>query len=79
MTNQQLSPRERTQRWLQELQTDVCAAVSRWLPNAAVRVQGFVVDKAALGQFSQSTSVSPANLHSTNFYTTTITYHLGLA
>jgi hypothetical protein len=28
---------------------------------------GFVVDKVALGQFSPSTSVSPANLHSTNF------------
>jgi hypothetical protein len=25
--------------------------------------------------FSQSTSVSPANLHSTNFSTITITYH----
>jgi hypothetical protein len=29
------------------------------------------------GRFSQSTSVSPANLHSTNFSTVTITYHLG--
>jgi hypothetical protein len=27
---------------------------------------GFVVDKVALGQFSPSTAVSPANLHSTD-------------
>jgi hypothetical protein len=33
---------------------------------------GFVVDKVALGQ------VSPANFHSTNFSTITVTYHLGL-
>jgi hypothetical protein len=40
---------------------------------------GFVVYKMALGQaFFQSTSVSPANLHSTNISTITITYHLGL-
>jgi hypothetical protein len=32
----------------------------------------FVVDNLALGQ------VSPANLYSTNFFTITITYHLGL-
>jgi hypothetical protein len=32
----------------------------------------FVVDKVALG-----TSVSPANLHSTNCSTITLTYHLG--
>jgi hypothetical protein len=30
------------------------------------------------GGFSPSTSVSPANLYSTNFSTITITYHLGL-
>jgi hypothetical protein len=30
------------------------------------------------GKFSSSTSVSLANLHSTNFSTITITYHLGL-
>jgi hypothetical protein len=30
------------------------------------------------GRFSLSISVSPANLHSTNFSTITITYHLGL-
>jgi hypothetical protein len=39
---------------------------------------GFVVDKVALGQVSLSTSVSPANLHSTNFSTITLTYHPGL-
>jgi hypothetical protein len=40
---------------------------------------GFEVDKVALGQvFSPSTSFSPANLHSSNFSTITITYHLGL-
>jgi hypothetical protein len=39
---------------------------------------GFVVDKVALGQFSPSASVSPANLHSTNFSAITITYHPGL-
>jgi hypothetical protein len=38
------------------------------------------VDKVALGHvFSPSaSSVSPANLHSTNFSTITITYHPGL-
>jgi hypothetical protein len=30
------------------------------------------------GKFSPSTSVSPVNLHSTNFFTVTITYHPGL-
>jgi hypothetical protein len=39
---------------------------------------GFVVDKVALGQISSSTSVSPANLDSTNRSTITIIYHLGL-
>jgi hypothetical protein len=39
---------------------------------------GFLVDKVALVQFSPSTSVFPANLHSTNFSTITITYHPGL-
>jgi hypothetical protein len=39
----------------------------------------FVMDKSgAGGRFSPSTSVSPANLHSTNFSTITIIYHLGL-
>jgi hypothetical protein len=31
------------------------------------------------GTFAPNTSVSPANLHSINFSTITITYHLGLA
>jgi hypothetical protein len=39
---------------------------------------GFGVNKVALGQVSASTSVSPANLHSTNFSTITIIYHLEL-
>jgi hypothetical protein len=34
---------------------------------------GFVVDKVVLGQV-----FSPANLHSTNWSTITLTYHLGL-
>jgi hypothetical protein len=38
----------------------------------------FVVDKVALGQIFSEYSVSPANLHSTNFSTITITYHPGL-
>jgi hypothetical protein len=38
----------------------------------------FVVDKVALGQVSPSTSVSPADLYSTNCSTITIIYHLGL-
>jgi hypothetical protein len=38
---------------------------------------GFVVDKVALGRFSPSTSVSPANLHSTNCSTIILIYHLG--
>jgi hypothetical protein len=37
----------------------------------------FVVDKVALGQVSPSTSVSPANLHSTNCSTIILIYHLG--
>jgi hypothetical protein len=39
---------------------------------------GFLADKLALEQVSPSTSVSPANLHSTYFFTITITYHPGL-
>jgi hypothetical protein len=40
---------------------------------------GFVVDKVALEQvFSPTTSVSPANLHSTDCSRITIIYHLGL-
>jgi hypothetical protein len=38
----------------------------------------FVVDKVALGQVFLSTSISPANLYSTNFSTTTLAYHPGL-
>jgi hypothetical protein len=62
----------------------IAQAVSRWLPTAAARFQtrvyhvGFVVDKVGWGRFSPSTSVSPANLYSTNFSTITITYHPGL-
>jgi hypothetical protein len=55
-------------------------AVSRWLPTAAARVQTPCLvmwdmwwTKWRWGRFSPSTSVSPANLHSTNF--STITYH----
>jgi hypothetical protein len=39
---------------------------------------GFVVDKVALGQAFSEYFGSPANLHSTNFSTITITYHSGL-
>jgi hypothetical protein len=39
---------------------------------------GFVVDKIPLGQVFSEYFGSPANLHSTNFFTITITYHLGL-
>jgi hypothetical protein len=34
--------------------------------------------KRRWGRVSSSTSVSAANIHSTNFSTITITYHLGL-
>jgi hypothetical protein len=39
---------------------------------------GFVVSKVALGQAFSKYFGFPANLHSTNFSTITITYHLGL-
>jgi hypothetical protein len=39
---------------------------------------GFVVDKVALGQVFSEYFGSPSNLHSTNFSTITIIYHLGL-
>jgi hypothetical protein len=39
---------------------------------------GYVVDKVVLGQAFSQCFGSPANLHSTNFSTITITYHLGL-
>jgi hypothetical protein len=51
----------------------VAQAVSRWLPTAVawVRVRagmwGFWWTKRHWGRFSPSTSVSPANHHSTNF------------
>jgi hypothetical protein len=39
---------------------------------------GFVVSKVALGQVFSEYFGFPANLHSTNFSTITITYHPGL-
>jgi hypothetical protein len=39
---------------------------------------GYVVDKVALGQALPSTSLSLANLHSTDCSTIIIIYHLGL-
>jgi hypothetical protein len=48
-------------------------AVSRWLPTATARVRvragmwGLWWTKRHWGRFSPSTSVSPANHHSTNF------------
>jgi hypothetical protein len=39
---------------------------------------GFVVDKLALGQVFSEYFSFPANLHSTNFSTNSITYHPGL-
>jgi hypothetical protein len=39
---------------------------------------GFVVDKVALERVLSEYFGSPANLHSTNFSTITITYHPGL-
>jgi hypothetical protein len=63
----------------------IAQAVSRWLPIAAARFRSRGLVKWDLwwtkwrwGRFSPSTSVSPANLHSTNCYTITLTYHLGL-
>jgi hypothetical protein len=37
-----------------------------------------VIVEKLVDRFSPSTSVSPANLHSTNFSTITAIYHLGL-
>jgi hypothetical protein len=63
----------------------IAQVVSRWLPTAAALVQtsGLVMwdllwTMWRWGRFSPNTSASPANLHSTNFSTITITYHLGL-
>jgi hypothetical protein len=54
-------------------------AVSRWLPTAVAWVRYRVWwTKLRWGRFSPSTSVSPANLHSTNCSTVTIIYRLGL-
>jgi hypothetical protein len=39
---------------------------------------GFLVDKVVVRQVFSEYSVSPANLHSTNFSTITLTYHPGL-
>jgi hypothetical protein len=59
----------------------IAQAVSRWLPTAAARVWSCGIlwwTKWRWGGFSPSTSVSPANLHSTNCSTITLIYHLGL-
>jgi hypothetical protein len=55
----------------------IAQAVSRRLPTAAARVHVGFVDETVLGRFSPSTSVSPANSHSTDYSTLTI-YHPGL-
>jgi hypothetical protein len=39
---------------------------------------GFVVDKVELGRVFFEYFGSPANIHSTNCSTITLTYHLGL-
>jgi hypothetical protein len=54
----------------------IAQGVSRWLPTAAARVLSRVWSSGVCG--GQSTSVSPANVHSTNCSTITHTYHLGL-
>jgi hypothetical protein len=57
----------------------VAEAVSRWLPTAAARVRvrasmwGLWWTKWHLGRFSPSTSVSPVNHHSANFFIIIIT------
>jgi hypothetical protein len=62
----------------------IAQAVSRWLPTAAVRgpSPGLIMwdlwwTKWRWGRFSLSTSVSPANLHSTNYSTIILICHLG--
>jgi hypothetical protein len=60
----------------------IAQAVSRWLPgfkpgSSHVGICGGQ-SGAGAAFFSPSTSVSPANLHSTNFSTITIAYHPGL-
>jgi hypothetical protein len=57
----------------------IAEAVSRWLPTAAARVlsrvwsSGICGGQWRWGRFSPSTSVSPANFHSTKFSIFTIT------
>jgi hypothetical protein len=58
----------------------IAQAVSRWFPTAAARVRSRVLVSWDLwwtnlrwGEFSPSTSVSAANLHSTKFYIIIIT------
>jgi hypothetical protein len=63
----------------------IAQAVSRWVPNAAVRgskpdlgMWDLWWEKLALGRFSPSTSVSPAIVvRSTNYSTITLIYHPG--
>jgi hypothetical protein len=61
----------------------IAQAVSRWLPTAVARVRSRVGSwdmwwtKWHWGRFSPSTSVSPANSHSTDHFTR-INYHPGL-
>jgi hypothetical protein len=63
----------------------IAQVVSRWLPTAAGRdssLDQVMWDlwwtKWHWRRFSPTTSVSPANLHSTNCSTIIIIYHLGL-
>jgi hypothetical protein len=63
----------------------IAQAVSRWLPTAAVRgpkpdlgMWDLWWDKVALGRFSPSTSVSPAIVVRSTYYSTiTLIYHPG--
>jgi hypothetical protein len=62
----------------------IAQAVSRWLPTVVARGSspGLVMwdlwwTKWRCGRFSPSSSVSPANLHSTNCSTIILIYHLG--
>jgi hypothetical protein len=63
----------------------IAQAVSRWLPhrggpgsNPGLVMWDLWWTKWWWGRFSGSISVSPVNLHSTNFSTITIAYHMGL-
>jgi hypothetical protein len=63
----------------------IAQAVSRWLPTAAARVRTWVRSCGICGGqsgagtvFLKSTSVSPANSHSTDCSTIIIVYQLGL-